>query len=698
MEKVKLLLALLFGVFTAVNAQTSYIHVDQFGYQKNASKVAVLVDPYVGFNAADSYTPSTIIEVRDSVTDAVVFSGSPVAWNSGQQHVVSGDIGWWFDFSTVTANGTYYVHDAPNNMSSPFFVIEEEPYREVLRAATKAFYYNRSGFAKTGPAAELWTDGMSFNNALQDANCRAITDPGNASLEKDLSGGWFDNGDYNKRVSTAYFAVHSLLSSYQRSPELFTDNWNWPESGNGVPDLLDEVKWELDWILKMANSDGSVHVKMGNENYSDNTSSPPSANTDPRFYGPTCSAASIAAASMLAHGAVVFADFPSMQTYANQLLTQAETCYNYGVAFFNNNNFDLDCDDGSIIGGDTDWDVTNQVQGLLSATVYLYGATGTESYQTFLINNGYLVSPLENNYWSPNELPICDALIYYSKLQGANTGMQGSVFSSASTSVSNNWGGFYGMTDAELYRDYMPTWAYYTGSNGRKAAYGAINVALANWGVGDSSDLWDKGASVLHSLHGVNPIGIVYLSNMSGFGADKSVNEIYHSWFADGTVYDNAQTSPIGPPPGYMPGGPNPYFSVSTLTPPYGQPAYKSYLDFNDNWPNNSWEVSEPEIAYQAMYVRLLSEIIGTEHAMLQVKENEVASFRIYPNPTEDNIFIQSDADVTFVEVFDLLGNSVVKTFSPLNNKIDVSELSSGIYVVRIHSAAGIFSARFEKM
>lgn len=699
MKNTNLLFVLLFGGVQLLSAQTTHIHVDQFGYQKFAQKVAVLADPQVGFNASDSYAPPAILKVKRVGTNATVYSGGWLLWNGAQTDIVSGDKGAWFDFSSVTDTGTFYVHDETNNMNSPAFRITDEPYREVLRAATKMFYYNRCNFTKTAAiAGTKWADAMSFMNPLQDGNCRYIFDPNNASLEKDLSGGWFDAGDYNKYVTFSYSTLHNLLTAYQHNPALFTDNWNLPESGNSVPDLLDEIKWELDWLYKMTNADGTVHIKMGSQNYGENYSSPPSANTDQRFYGPTCSSATIAAASVLAHAAVVFQTIPSLQTYAAQLLSRAEVCYAHGLTFFNNTNFNTNCDDGSIVSGDTDWDVDQQVQGLVSASVYLYKATSGAAYQNFVINNAYLVSPLEDNYWSPYDLAVCDALLYYTTISFANAGMKGSIKNSASTAVSNNWGGYFSMTNPGLYRDYMPDWSYHWGSNNAKAGYAILNVTLANLNVGDSNSLRNKAESYLHTFHGVNPLGIVYLSNMYDFGAEKSVNQIYHLWFADGTDYDHALNSPKGPPPGYLVGGPNKWFSVSTLTPPYGQPDAKSYLDFNDNWPNNSWEVSEPAIYYQASYVRLLSEVIGSQNAYLTLPEEQVEQIVVYPNPGKDKFFVQSTLPIDKVEVYSIAGSKMLELDNAeWEQGIDLGSYANGLYIIQVKSGNQTSIQKIEK-
>jgi hypothetical protein len=92
----------------------------------------------------------------------------------------------------------------------------------------------------------------------------------------------------------------------------------------------------------------------------------------------------------------------------------------------------------------------------------------------------------------------------------------------------------------------------------------------------------------LHWMHGVNPMGMVMLSNMYSYGAEKCANEIYHTWFTDGSIWDNSLTSLNGPAPGYVPGGPNKSYSgtVAGIT---NQPPQKAYKDWNAGYPENSW-------------------------------------------------------------------------------------------------------------
>ncbi len=93
---------------------------------------------------------------------------------------------------------------------------------------------------------------------------------------KDLHGGWFDAGDYNKYTSWTARAVIVLLRAYEENQNAFGDDSGIAESGNGIPDILDEVKWALDWLERMQNVDGSLLCVQGLDH-----ASPPSVAPGP---------------------------------------------------------------------------------------------------------------------------------------------------------------------------------------------------------------------------------------------------------------------------------------------------------------------------------------------------------------------------------------------------------------------------------
>lgn len=613
LRKLTLILCLL--IAAAGQAQISdYIHIDQFGYQPAASKVAVISDPQVGYNAGDSYTVGSSLEVVRINDDEVVFTGPPMLWNGGATHTHSGDRGWWFDFSSVGTPGTYRIEDPSSGAYSADFEIAESVYADVLTAATRMFYYNRCNAEKLAiHAGANWSDATSFLNPGQDADCRYIGAIGNASLTKDMSGGWFDAGDYNKYVTFSESTLQNLLWAYQESPQVFGDDTGIPESGNGIPDVLDEIKWELDWLMRMCNANGSTHIKVGSTNTSINEASPPSVNTGPRYYGPTCTSASLTIASVLSHAASVFGEIASMSAYAESLRAEAESAWSYVYPMILSNSLEVNCDDGSIVVGDTDSNVEEQMDMALTAAIYLWALTGLDNYHDYVLANFQDAEQLQGGFLGVNRIPLTDALLYYAQLPSADIDAANAIHESIITIVSNNWNGIFGFNEADLYRGFMNDWNYNWGSNMARAAYGNLNRSIVNLGVMSASQgsFMQESEEMLHCLHGVNPLGLVYLSNMYELGAERCVNEMYHSWFADGTDYDHALNSPLGPAPGFLVGGPNPFFTQSQIVPPAGQPAQKSYLDFNTSWPDNSWEISEPAIYYQAAYIRLLASSVS---------------------------------------------------------------------------------------
>jgi len=233
----------------------------------------------------------------------------------------------------------------------------------------------------------------------------------------------------------------------------------------------------------------------------------------------------------------------------------------------------------------------------------------------------------------------------------------------------------------------LGSFSYHWGSNNPKAGYATVNKQCLETNVFPANnEAFNQYIDEdIHYFHGVNPQGLVYLSNMYDFGADRSVNEIYHSWFFDGTDYDNALSSPIGPAPGFVPGGPNATFTVTTLTPPSNQPDQKSYLDFNDNYPNNSWEITEPAIYYQAAYIRMLANRVDVNEQILSIEDNTISdntSFTVFPNPASSSFEIVNIDTNTFVKIYAVTGQLLKSINYKNGQQIDVSDLSTGIYFV----------------
>ncbi len=603
-----ILVTILSICFTHGQSVSDFIHIDQFGYRNNDEKIAVISDPKTGFNSGMSFTPGANYEVRTAVGNNTVFSGGITAWNGGATDSQSGDKAWYFDFSTLTTSGDYYIYDVSNNVKSYDFTIAEDVYVAVLRQAMRAFYYQRCGIAKSIPYANSnWTDGSCHLGSGQDLDCRLVTDPNNASTSRDLSGGWHDAGDFNKYVNYTFNPVHDLLSAYEENPAVWTDDFDIPESGNGIPDILDEVKWELDWLLKMQLADGSCLMKVSVTNYQ--VSSPPSTDGAIRYYGEAQSSATRTICSIFAHAAIVFQSV-GMTTYASLLQTKATLAWSWlqnnpGHSAYSNTGFSSSNPEISAY----EQDATSFV-----AAVYLFALTGQATYKTYVDNNYMDIHAIAWTFWYPFEAVFQDALLYYAGLGAASSGVRTAIINNFRSSVTSNNGELLPayLTYSSPYRAFISTDNYVWGSNKVKSNTSSIfyNMIIYQADSGNDETYQKAAEHYVHYLHGVNALNLVYLSNMNAFGAEKSCDEIYHGWFDDGTDYDNASSSLFGPAPGFVPGGPNKDFSPAaayTIAPPENQPPMKSYKDWNTTYPENSWEITEPADGYQAAYLKMLS-------------------------------------------------------------------------------------------
>ena len=615
-------------------AVSPFIVVDQFGYLPDAHKVAVIRDPHTGYDAAQSFTPGTSLALVNLDSGETLLTAAATAWNGGATDSSSGDKAWWFDFSSITTPGTYAVVDTSNQVRSPSFKIAADVYRPVLYHAFRTLFYQRAGFAKQQPYAEAaWVDGASHLQANQDTGARLYSDKNNAATAKDLSGGWYDAGDYNKYTSWSADYVITLLHAYLENPSAWGDDFSIPESGNGIPDILDEVKWGLDWLVKMQNATGNHSVLsivgLGHQ-------SPPSAATDPSYYGTASTNATLSTAAAFALASKVLADssIASFSSYADDLQSRAEHAWDWAIAnpnvlFYNNDNSQTPGSAG-LGAGQQETDNAGRAMKKRMAAIYLYAATGDTSYRDFIDAN-YTQAPLKawNNFADPFRENENTSLLYYTSLPGASSAVVNDIkasYASAMGSV-DNWQAI--RNNADPYRAYLHSNHYTWGSNSVKSLKGSMFTNLVSFAIAgtDTAEAHNAALRYLNYLHGVNPQGKVYLSNLYSLGVHNSVNEFYHSWFSDGSnLWDRVGSSVYGPAPGFLVGGPNPGYDwdsncssnnpnpncgSAAPNPPKGQPPQKAYKDFNTSWPINSWSVTENSNGYQTNYLRLLSKFVS---------------------------------------------------------------------------------------
>jgi hypothetical protein len=608
------------------------IVVDQFGYRPDSEKIAVIRDPQTGFDQATDFAPGTSYALVDAATGTQVFTGTVTPWNSGGVHTQSGDKAYWFDFSSYKTPGNYYVLDVEKNERSSEFRIASDVYKVVLRHALRTFYYQRVGVAKQAPYAEAsWVDGASHVGSLQDHNARRYDAKTDASTERDLWGGWYDAGDYNKYTSWTASYVIEMLQAYEENPTAFGDDFGIPESGNGVSDILDEARFGLEYLTRLQNTDGSVLSIVGEA-----SGSPPSSVKGQTLYGTENTSGTLASAAAFAAGARLFAKSSDSQfkTLATDLQSRAIKAFDWAeanptVIFKNNDQASGTKDLGA---GQQEVDDLGRVAWRIKAAVHLFRLTSDVKYST-IVDSLYKQMQLIKSSWvSPFEADRQEMLLYYAETAGATSTVGSDIISKYKSGVTT--GGDYlpaHTTSKDPYLAYMKDYTW--GSNSTKSNSGNLFYSMVTHGIDKTQDETMKRVSerYVHYIHGVNPLGLVYLSNMSSAGAERSVTSFYHSWFNETSAkFSRVTTTTPGPAPGFLTGGPNPSYSLdgccpsgcgspasnalcdaAKVTPPLGQPAMKSYLDFNGNWPLDSWSVTENSCGYQLAYIRLLSKFVN---------------------------------------------------------------------------------------
>jgi endoglucanase len=212
------------------------------------------------------------------------------------------------DFSDFTIPGTY-VLVVPETGQSHAFEIKEKIHEAVTKAALKSYYFQRFSTSLTKAFAGKWARPFSHADANVLIHPSAASDKRPAGSTISAPRGWIDAGDYNKYIVNSGITMSTLLSAYEDFPVYFdTLDTNIPESNNALPDILDEVLWNLRWMLTMQDpNDGGVYHKCTNANF-DGMVMPHRA-TSARYVVQKSTAAALDFCAVMAQASRVFSKF-----------------------------------------------------------------------------------------------------------------------------------------------------------------------------------------------------------------------------------------------------------------------------------------------------------------------------------------------------------------------------------------------------
>ncbi|MGQ4340394.1 glycoside hydrolase family 9 protein [[Kitasatospora] papulosa] len=569
----------------------SPVRVNQVGYLPHGPKSGTVV--------TDADDPLTWAVKTSAGTTAATGRTVPQGEDpSSRQRVHT------FDFGDLTTAGDGYTVEVDGETSEPFS-IRGNLYDGLRSDALAYFYHNRSGtpieadlvgekYAR--PAGHV---GVAPNKGDTDVPCQ----PGVCDYRLDVSGGWYDAGDHGKYVVNGGISVAQLMSTYERtltapnaeSAELGDGKLRVPERDNGVPDILDEARWEMDFLIKMQVPAGEplagmAHHKMHDAQW---TGLPMKPHLDPqqRELHPPSTAATLNLAASAAQCARLYAPFDA--AFASRCLRAAETAW---AAAKQHPDVLADPNDGTGGGAYSDNDVSDE---FYWAAAELFTTTGKDTYRQAVLS-----SPLHGDTdaafpagggisWGYTAgLGVLTLATVPNSLTQAQLGeVRAVVTTGADRYAAQSRAQAYGLPYAPEDEDYV--W----GSNSQ-VLNNMIVLATAHDLTGEAA-YQDAVLSGADYLLGRNPLNQSYVT---GYGERDSRNQHHRFW-----AHQNDSALP-NPAPGSIAGGPN-LTAIASGDPVAAQklsgcaPAM-CYIDDIGSWATNEITVNwNAPLAFIASYL-----------------------------------------------------------------------------------------------
>ena len=235
-----ILLALICFIFEARGNEV--IRINQLGYLPQSIKTAVyLSDQAVSlkkFKLVENLTGKAIYEGIPQIADGSIW---------GQKSA------YRLDFSTVVQTGGYHLE--AGNAISPSFPVSSVVYNGTADFILQYLRQQRCGF------------NPFLNDSCHTADGIVVDHPSKSGKWMDVVGGWHDASDYLQYVLTSANAVYQMLFAYRQNPEIYRDFYqaNGFPGPNGVPDILDEARWGLEWLLKMNPSKDEMYYQVADD-------------------------------------------------------------------------------------------------------------------------------------------------------------------------------------------------------------------------------------------------------------------------------------------------------------------------------------------------------------------------------------------------------------------------------------------------
>jgi len=441
-------------------------------------------------------------------------------------------------------------------LASDAFAIRPKALKQLSRDALRYFYYTRSGIALEQPYVEndRWLRPVGHPTDKQVPCAPAAK----CSYSLDVSGGWYDAGDYGKYVVNGGLSVWLLMNLWEASQLLHLPvvgakdgDLHLPESGNQLPDLLDEARYEMEWLLKMQVPEGTaqaglVHHKMHDTDWSA-LGTPPVLGSVPRQLRPVSTAATLNLAATGAQAARVFARLDAK--FAQRCLSASKRAWAAAEA-----HPDLLITNADTKGGGAYEDATLSDERFWAAAE-LFVTTGDQAYFGVLSKSPHYLQLKAHESETPQALDwrTTDALGTLTLALASRSTAK--VREANRRSVVNVAEKYLAMSKADGFGQPYVGSHYVWGSNSFIVNNGLI-LAYAHAFTKDPRFLEGAVAAMDYVL-GRNALGKSYVS---GYGARPLTNPHHRLWA------HSIDPKLPSPPPGVLSGGPN-----SDLQDPYSK-------------------------------------------------------------------------------------------------------------------------------
>ena len=547
----------------AADSKSIQIKVDQVGYLPDSPKLALITSQASSF------------EVKRALDSKTVFKGS---LRPAMQDADTGDAVQTADFSKLKETGTYYI-DVPGVGKSWTFSIRPDVYSRAYYLAMRAFYGQRCG-----TTVDLGPEFPGYTHPACHLKGEFHASSGKQG-EWDNVGGWHDAGDYGRYVVNSGISTGTVLWAWEIfGSRLKNIKLNIPESGNGTPDILNEARWNLEWMLKMQDDDGGVWHKQTSEHFpgfimpEEDTLTSEVIGTGQEPYKSTCATADLAAVAAIA--ARVYSPFDTK--FAAKNLEAARRGWRWTEKY---SNVTFRNPAGISTGEYGDNSCSDE---RLWAAAELWRTTGESPYNDYVVKQyPDFRSTLDTP--APEGWREVAAMGLWTYALGSTKGADASVVEDINKRTSQAAHAIVESTAKNQYRVSLRAKDYVWGSNGVAASYG-MELLVANVLTPDPA-LKETALDNLHYLLGRNTFSLSWVTQLG----DNPFRHPHHR--------PSGGDKNVEPWPGLLSGGPNAGRQDDVLKKlPAGLAPAKIYADDQGSYASN-----EIAINWQASLVFLMA-------------------------------------------------------------------------------------------